>query len=180
MKRFFNSILEISQWIQFIQYTQKACPRCGCNTAFHSHGFVKKQISSTEEIHVGKRIFCCNRGNKAGCGATFQVYLTEFTRYLHFSIQVIACVFSALINPKQKNTHQKKWPSLRTQKRWISKAQQKLHDFKTFLFQFNRKILNNKIARFKKPLMNTLYELFHHNHNAFQLYQYQQQCSLLS
>lgn len=173
MNIFFATLQDIESWISSLQSLNKPCPKCDQYNTLHSHGFVRKQVSSTESLSIGKRVYCCNRRDKKGCGATFQLYISDFTQWVHFSIIMITAIIGPE-NNRQKRTKEKT-PSQRTKARWQARIKTKLHEFKTFIVQHSSGLPQQSTLENASFLMQTVQQLLHISNNIFQTYQQENQ-----
>lgn len=54
-----------------------ACLFCSKSDQFVSHGFIFHRMGGEMVAITGKRILCCNRRGRSGCGRTLTLYLKE-------------------------------------------------------------------------------------------------------
>lgn len=99
MPTYFNSIDTLHHFTMNLDCHQHElqCHCCAKNNQFVSHGFVYRQLSSTKNVIVGKRIFCANRHGKTGCGTTHQLYLSTIIPSLHYSTEHLLLFLQSLI-----------------------------------------------------------------------------------
>ena len=81
MQLYYSSLQAIDQ--QTMQLDHAQCNHCRQTHQLISHGFIRKKRTGAEPEAVGKRVFCSNRNNRAGCGRTMQLYVDSTIRYLH-------------------------------------------------------------------------------------------------
>jgi hypothetical protein len=138
MRTFFDTLESLHRYTLELDYHQDEllCPNCSKNDQFVSHGFVYRQISSTQQVVVGKRIFCTNRHGKTGCGATHRLYLTEYIPSLRYTTEHVFIFLSALMT---RCTIQHAYNSAtgtenpRNAYRWLRKLNNKLMAFRSDL-----------------------------------------------
>lgn len=58
---------------------QQCCPRCGLLEFLNRHSILYGNDPATHDGQKirGQRVFCCNRGLRRGCGATFSIFLAD-------------------------------------------------------------------------------------------------------
>ena len=58
---------------------QQRCPHCGCAESLNRHSklYGNDPVAVKEQALRGQRVFCCNRGQRGGCGRTFCVFLAQ-------------------------------------------------------------------------------------------------------
>ena len=187
MKTYFQSISDIENWVVSFKLSNQACPKCHKRNTLHSHGFVRKFGLFDSNALVGKRVYCCNRRNKEGCGKTFQLYTAEFTRFLHFSLTMIqAVLFQTPIESQQriKGSLKEKTPTKRTASRWRIRFKQNLWRFKEYIFQSfeTKQSFEETLQHYAQfdPYQSTLHLLNNHFKTPFQDYQLRKQISFLN
>lgn len=74
-----------------------ACPHCGKNDQWVSHGYVYKGACSDAAKVVGKRIICANRYGKRGCGHTRQLYLADVIPKHHYRLSAVLAFIKAML-----------------------------------------------------------------------------------
>jgi hypothetical protein len=167
MPTYFINISSLHRFTMEFDHHQNElqCHNCLKNDQFVSHGFVYKQVSSTQKIIVGKRIFCANRCGKSGCGATHRLYLSDYLPSLCYTTEQLFTFLSSLIDLStiqhayQAATHTE---NPRNAYRWLHKLGNKLIDFRSRLTRNSERL----IALFKtrthrlRLLLPTLQTLF--------------------
>ena len=83
MQIYYNSLQAIQQ--QTMQLNNERCPHCQQSHQLISHGYIYQKRPCAAPEAVGKRVFCSNRNQHAGCGRTVRLYLDSMVRYLHFT-----------------------------------------------------------------------------------------------
>jgi len=54
------------------------CPHCGCAETLNAHGPLRGYMERSSELVLrGWRVYCANRGRRAGCGRTFSALFSE-------------------------------------------------------------------------------------------------------
>jgi len=81
--------------------SDNACTHCGKNDQWVSHGYVYKKQSDTNRQVTGKRILCCNRYGRSGCGRTRQLYLAEVIPGRQYRLSVVVAFIQALLTGVQ-------------------------------------------------------------------------------
>ena len=58
---------------------QQRCPRCGKIETLNRHSLLQGNdpVQANGQVVRGQRVFCSNRGQRAGCGKTFSLVLAE-------------------------------------------------------------------------------------------------------
>ena len=95
MQRFFSTLSELecfSLSVNSLLFNQP-CPHCHQCDQWCSHGYRYNQAGDIR----GKRIICCARFGKHGCGKTIALYLSHVLPQRRYCLKVIACFIQALI-----------------------------------------------------------------------------------
>ena len=95
MQRFFSTLTELecfSLSVNSLLFNQP-CPHCQQSDQWCSHGYRYNQAG---EIR-GKRIICCARFGKRGCGRTLALYLSHVVPQRGYCLKVITCFIQTLI-----------------------------------------------------------------------------------
>lgn len=73
VKRFYKSQEDFRQF--YFTLKQTACPHCRLSGYLNLHGYLRgyAETSCYGKVIRGRRIFCCNRNRRLGCGRTFSV-----------------------------------------------------------------------------------------------------------
>ena len=97
MRYFFPTLDCIAQFIASANATIRlVCPHCGSSQHWISHGFLRKQLSSTTTWTYGKRLLCSNRRGHAGCGRTQALRLSEALPRRHTNATALGTFLHAL------------------------------------------------------------------------------------
>lgn len=96
MQRFFSTLsgLECFSLSANSLLFNQPCPHCHQCDQWCSHGYRYNQAVSIR----GKRIICCARFGKRGCGKTITSYLSHVLPQRRYCLKVIACFIQALIH----------------------------------------------------------------------------------
>lgn len=99
MQVFFSSLAELESFTRRLQALPKehACQHCPHNDQWVSHGYVYRQCPNHQSRIVGKRIVCCRRFGKLGCGRTRQLYLKSYLPRCHKRLSVVLAFITQLI-----------------------------------------------------------------------------------
>jgi len=76
--RFVGGVTELAEY--FLALKQHRCPGCGASESLNCHSKLYGNDPHSREggrIQRGQRLWCCNRGQRGGCGRTFSVFLAE-------------------------------------------------------------------------------------------------------
>ena len=95
MQRFFSTLSELeffSLSVNSLLFNQP-CPHCQQCNQWCSHGYCYNHAGAIR----GKRIICCARFGKRGCGKTIALYLSHVLPQRRYCLKVIACFIQALI-----------------------------------------------------------------------------------
>ena len=73
VKRFYNSTEDLRQF--HFQLKQTTCPHCKSIGSLNLHGYLRgyDDKECRKKIIRGRRLFCCNRNRRKGCGRTFSI-----------------------------------------------------------------------------------------------------------
>lgn len=96
MQRFFSTLSELeffSLSVNSLLFNQP-CPHCHKCNQWCSHGYRYNQAG---EIR-GKRIICCARFGKRGCGKTIALYLSHVLPQRRYCLKVVVCFIQALLH----------------------------------------------------------------------------------
>jgi hypothetical protein len=69
----------LNLWLLAFNLKTQQCPFCNCCESLNRHSFLygnDPNLVSGERLR-GQRIFCCDRGQRGGCGRTFSVFLAD-------------------------------------------------------------------------------------------------------
>ncbi len=135
MRTYFDNVDTLHRYTLELDLHQDEllCPNWFKCNSFVSHGFVYKQISSTQKVVVGKRIFCTNRHAKTGCGTTRRLYLAETIPSLRYSTQHLFTFLLSLIalcSIQQAYEAATGTKDPRNAYRWLHKLSLKLMNFR--------------------------------------------------
>ena len=95
MQRFFSTLSELeffSLSVNSLLFNQP-CPHCQQCDQWCSHGYNYNQAGDIR----GKRIICCARFGKHGCGRTIPLYLAHVLPQRRYCLKVIAYFIRALL-----------------------------------------------------------------------------------
>jgi hypothetical protein len=72
-KRFYHSTDDLKQFHGRLKQTP--CPHCKSVGFLNLHGYLRgyDEKTSAQRITRGRRVFCCHRNNRKGCGKTFSL-----------------------------------------------------------------------------------------------------------
>lgn len=95
MQRFFSTLCELEyfSWSVNSLLFNQPCPHCKQSDQWCSHGYHYNQAGDIR----GKRIICCARFGKRGCGRTIALYLAHVLPQRRYCLKVIVCFIQALI-----------------------------------------------------------------------------------
>lgn len=64
-------------FLRALSLKQQRCPHCQCAHSLNRHSFLYGNDPSAANASMlrGQRVFCCNRGQRGGCGRTFSIFL---------------------------------------------------------------------------------------------------------
>jgi hypothetical protein len=138
MKLYFENVEQLDQFTKSLPLNreQVKCVNCGDRHQFVSHAFVHKKLNKGETITVGKRLFCSNRRQYTGCGATLRLYLAVQIPTLVYSTVQMTIFLNALL---AYNSIQRAYKAAtntddpRNAYRWLIKLKLKLVDYRSFL-----------------------------------------------
>lgn len=72
----FDSLQQVTHNLEFY-FDVFACLFCSKSDQFVSHGFIFHRKDEKIVAITGKRLLCCNRRGRSGCGRTLTLYLKE-------------------------------------------------------------------------------------------------------
>lgn len=100
MQTFFSSLQSLESYTQSLVSLsdQDTCSFCCQPGQWVSHGFLYKQLSSSQRDIVGKRILCSNRFGKQGCGRTRSLYLAWIIPQHRYSLNVLLAFIVGLFS----------------------------------------------------------------------------------
>ncbi len=160
MKIFFPDFKSLMQFCLQINIQSVKCPYCHQSAHFILHDFIYKN-----KIVVGKRLFCSNRNNHAGCGRTIRLYISHRIPQLIYSSVEVTAFLLVLINGQsitQAYQDATGCADPRNAYRWLDKLQFKLSEFRQYLStpceQSGAKFIN-RVKRFRL-LLPTVERLF--------------------
>ena len=72
-KKFYNSAEDLKQF--HLRLKQTPCPHCQSVGFLNLHGYLcgYDEKTSSKKITRGRRVFCCHRNKRKGCGKTFSL-----------------------------------------------------------------------------------------------------------
>lgn len=165
MQRFYSTITELNFFTlsaNSLLFNQP-CPHCQCSDQWVSHGFSYDQSGQVR----GKRLVCCARFGKHGCGRTIALYLASILPTRRYLTVVLFQFISSLI---QGNTIEQayfvaighKHHSDRQAYRWLSALNKRLGDYRTSMalpdtFDSDIHHRSNRLAN----LLTTLKHILH-------------------
>lgn len=138
MQRFFPDFESLNQFTLSLdcQADTLQCPHCSNRGQLVSHGVIYKQRSIDEKEPVGKRVFCSNRNQHAGCGRTVQLYVASVLPRLRYgAMQMFIFLSSLLMNLTIDAAYRAAAGASepRNAWRWLSKLEQHLTDYRCLL-----------------------------------------------
>lgn len=88
-KRFYNSNDDLKQF--HFQLKQTPCPHCKCIGFLNLHGYLRgyDEHDSCKKVIRGRRVFCNNRGQCAGCGRTFSILAVQILKKFMITAQTL-------------------------------------------------------------------------------------------
>lgn len=133
MQRFYSTLTQLNFFTLSANslLVNQPCPHCQCTDQWVSHGFSYNQSG---EIR-GKRIVCCARFGKRGCGKTVALYLASILPKRRYQLIALFQFISSLV---QGNTVEKAYFSAighqhssgRQAYRWLKALSKKLGEFR--------------------------------------------------
>lgn len=95
MQRFFSTLSELECFSLSVNslFFNQPCPHCKQSDQWCSHGYRYNQAGRIR----GKRIVCCARFGKRGCGKTIALYLSHVLPQRRVCLKVITCFIQVLI-----------------------------------------------------------------------------------
>jgi hypothetical protein len=78
LRRFVRGLSELAEY--FLALKQHRCPECGATETLNCHSKLYGKDPDSREgglIQRGQRMWCCNRGQRGGCGRTFSVFVAQ-------------------------------------------------------------------------------------------------------
>lgn len=134
MQRFFSTLSELeffSLSVNSLLFNQP-CPHCQQCDQWYSHGYNYNQAGQVR----GKRIICCARFGKRGCGKTIALYLAHVLPQRRYCLKVISTFVQLLlqghtIERAYHNAVQHDHYSHRQAYRWLDGLYAKLGLFRT-------------------------------------------------
>lgn len=142
-----------------------ACLFCLKSDQFVSHGFIFHRTNGKNIAITGKRILCCNRRGRSGCGRTLTLYLKEKQpRYVYSSAHINVFFLMLLAGQTIPKAYQIATGAYepRNAYRWMDSAKLKLIEYRALLKQKTLKTLSsfNTQSLKAKMLLSTLKVLF--------------------
>jgi hypothetical protein len=134
---FFEDIDQMNQFTSSLEMNQGVvmCANCNQDDQFVSHGFVYKNLNQGKTIVTGKRLFCANRRQHAGCGCTLRLYLAEQIPTLVYSTAQMTTFLKALLACNTIQTAYKAATNTddpRNAYRWLNQLTARLVNYRTF------------------------------------------------
>jgi len=77
-RRFLCGLKELGDYLLGLK--QVCCPFCGATESLNRHSKLygnDPQSTQGEQIQRGQRVWCCDRGQREGCGRTFSIFLAD-------------------------------------------------------------------------------------------------------
>ena len=136
MQRFYPTLSELHSFTlsaNSLLFNQP-CPHCQCTDQWVSHGF---SYSQSGEVR-GKRLVCCARFKKRGCGRTIALYLSHTWPQRRYLLTTLAHFIQLLVQGStvehayhlalghQHHSHRQAY-------RWLDTLYKKLGEFRTQL-----------------------------------------------
>lgn len=136
MQLFYSTLTELNFFtlsVNSLLFNQP-CPHCQCSDQWVSHGFNYNQAGQVR----GKRIVCCARFGKHGCGRTVALYLASVLPKRRYLLTALFQIISSLL---QGYTVEQSYfkaighqhHSCRQAYRWLNSLYAKLGDFRVCL-----------------------------------------------
>jgi hypothetical protein len=159
-----NSLQQVTLNLEF-HIDVFVCLSCLKSDQFVSHGFIFHRIDGDNAAITGKRLLCCNRRGRSGCGRTLALYLKERQpKYCYSSAHINVFFLKLLAGQSIPNAYQIATGCYepRNAYRWLESAYLKLVEYRAVL---NEKAINT-IPSFKmkspkfKIVLSTLKVLF--------------------
>lgn len=112
------------------------CPHCQCSEQWVSHGFSYSQSGDVR----GKRIVCCARFGKQGCGRTIALYLASILPKRRYALLTLyqfikALLLGSTIELAYYHALGHHHHGHRQAYRWLNALYARCGDFREFLFQ---------------------------------------------
>ena len=146
------------------------CQHCKQPHHLVSHGYIRKKQIGAAPLAVGKRVFCSNRHQHAGCGRTMQLYLAATVRYLHHAGCAVAEFVLALIAGMTTQSAYQQATGTRTPRhayRWLQRLNDQLSTYRSVshrpaLLAYPERAITNRPARLLSllPTMRVLAQRF--------------------
>lgn len=142
-----------------------ACLFCSKSDQFVSHGFIFHRFKGEPKAITGKRILCCNRRGRSGCGRTLSLYLkAKQPRYVYSSAHInvfFLCLLAGYCIPKAYQVATGCYEP-RNAYRWMHNASLKLIEYRALLKEKAIKTLSSlKIQSLQfKIVLSTLKTIF--------------------
>ncbi len=157
VKKFFKNTDELKKFLS--QIKGETCPHCSNKNYLIVHSIVYRNTKTGDRIMTGQRIYCSGRGNKLGCGKTFQLYFSMFTPAIHYSTIEFDIFLLGLINDQsiQESYHiATKTQDSRNAYRWLNRIKQKIFDLRHFI---NQSCTSKSHTKYRNPLIETINHL---------------------
>jgi len=154
MQRLFSSLSDLERFTNQLQALPKsgACHHCHQNSHWVSHGYVYKQHSIETKMIIGKRIVCCRRFGRQGCGHTRQLYLDTVIPHRHYLAKVVFAFIATLIQGKSVQhaylyAIQREHREARHAWRWIKDLMRRLPALRLFVGREQEQSLGDSYHR---------------------------------
>jgi len=78
----------------------RLCPACGKAKSLNRHSILygNDPANAGGRLQRGQRVFCCNRGNRGGCGRTFPVFFNAILPRHSVTAGILWALFCLLLN----------------------------------------------------------------------------------
>lgn len=160
----FDSLQQVTLNLEFY-IDVFACLFCSKSDQLVSHGFIFHRMNGEIVAITGKRILCCNRRGRSGCGRTFNLYLKEKQpRYVYSSAHINVFFLMLLAGHSIPKAYQIATGCYepRNAYRWLESACLKLVEYRALLNEKTVKTIRTfEVRSLKfKILLSTLKALF--------------------
>jgi len=160
----FDSLQQVTRNLEFYLDVFN-CRFCSKSDQFVSHGFIFRQIENNSVAPTGKRILCCNRRGRSGCGRTLSLYLkVRQPGYVYNSTHITVFFLTLLAGHSIAKAYQLATGCYdpRNAYRWMERACLKLIEYRALLNEKSiRTLLSFKIQSLNfKIVLSTINAVF--------------------
>lgn len=140
MPKFYDNVDSLQQVTLNLDFYLEvfSCFYCSKSDQFVSHGFIYHSFKREEKNISGKRILCCNRRGRSGCGRTLSLYLkVKQPKYVYSSAHINVFFFLLLAGYSIPIAYQIATGCYepRNAYRWLERACLKLVEYRALLDQ---------------------------------------------